>query len=210
MKLFAYTGIAAALTMATADVILLGQPVSGSYYDISSFGAVEHVSAARASVGSLLGLTASFFICIGFWHFKKLFNPVSNTLSTALFIALCSVMFFGGAFHAGYYFIAPTTTAPLLPAMRQNFIQHLEIISGLGIPGFIIGSILFFKLALDNMFPKWFRYANPLIISSLVLGILYVLPAPVGGYIRPAFLNLATALFFSISLLVPFKQNPKP
>jgi hypothetical protein len=70
---FALIGIAAALTMAVADVILLGQPVSGSHYNLASFGAMEHSGALRASIGSLLGLVAAFFICFGYWHLKKMF-----------------------------------------------------------------------------------------------------------------------------------------
>lgn len=92
--------------MALSDVILLGQPVSGSQYDISSFGAMEHIDFIRASAGSMLGLVASFFICFGFWYLKSLFQEVNQKLSMLLFISLSSMMFFGGAFHAAYYFIS--------------------------------------------------------------------------------------------------------
>lgn len=206
-KTFAYIGIAGALTMALSDMILLGQPVSGSYYDISSFGAMQHIDSMRAALGSILGLVASFFICFGFWFLKKVFELVNQKLSTVLFIALSSIMFFGGAFHAGYYFISKPGLSPdsynLIPQIVLNdFINHLELLSYLGVPGFLIGSILFFKLSLDEQFPKWLRYCNPLTLSFIFLAVFYFLPEPVGGYLKPTFLNLATASLFIFSTRV--------
>jgi hypothetical protein len=207
MKKYAWIGIAGALTMAVSDVILLGLPVSGSYYDISSLGALEHIDPLRAAPGSMLGLVASFFICFGFWHLKKLFEPVNRTLSTILFVALSSMMFFGGAFHAGYYFLAnggmngePLNLVP--QAVLNDFRNHLEVLSWLGVPGFLTGAILYFKLGSDSRFPRWFRFSNPLLVSGFFLGLFYVLPAPVGGYIRPTFVNAATATVFILSLKI--------
>jgi hypothetical protein len=205
MNKYAYIGIAGALTMAAADIILLGQPVSGSQYDVSSFGAMDHIDSIRADIGSTLGLVASFFICFGYWHLKKLFEPVNKNQSTILFIALSSVMFFGGAFHACYYFIANpgvAVDAPnLIPQVVLNdFRNHLEVLSYLGVPGFLIGTVLYYKLASNVRFAKWFRFTNPLIVSGFFLGLFYFLPAPVGGYIRPTFVNAATATMFILSL----------
>jgi len=185
---------------------LLGLPVSGSYYDISSFGAMQHIDSMRAAFGSILGLVAAFLICFGFWFLKKMFEPVNEKLSTALFIALCSVMFFGGAFHAGYYFISVPGLSPELPnlipqVVLNDFINHLEVLSYLGAPGFIIGSILFFKLSLDARYPKWLRYANPLTLTIMFLAVFYFLPAPVGGYLKPTFMNVATVSLFILSLI---------
>lgn len=199
--MYAYIGIAGALTMALADIILLGQPVSGSYYDLSGFGAMSVVSMQRAQAGTLLGLVASFFICFGYWHLRQLFTPAHKAQAGLLFIALCSTMFFGGAFHAGYYFLALPESGPHInTATLQQYTHYLELISYMGVPGFIAGSILFFKLALNPAYPVWLKYCNPLVITILVLIPLYLLPTPIGGYIRPAFINLATAIVFGLSL----------
>jgi hypothetical protein len=206
-KLPAYIGIAAALGMAVCDMILLALPVSGTEFDLSSFGAMEQVGSFRADIGSTLGLVCAFFICFGFWHLKKLFEPVNPKLAMLLFIALCSVEFFGGAFHAGYYFLAgtafSTTPMPLVPVTTLNdFRNHLETLSYLGVPGFLIGSILFFKLGLDKRFPAWFRFANPLITCGFFLVAFIFLPAPVGGYLKPTFINLGLAGMFMLALTV--------
>lgn len=201
MKQYAYTGIAEALTMALADSILLGQPVSGSHFDLSSFGAMEYSNSQQAALGTLAGLVAAFFICFGYAYLRHFFRQAGAGEANWLFISLCSTMFFGGAFHAGYYFLVPPAIGPQLNSVvYQQHINYLQLISYLSVPGFIAGSILFFKLALHPAYPVWLRYANPLIVTVLVLGVLYFIPAPVGGYIRPAFINLASAIVFALSL----------
>ena len=201
MKQYAYIGIAGALTMAIADILLLGQPVSGSHFDLSDFGAMEYTDSRRAATGSLMGLVAAFFICFGYGYLRYYFRQAGASAANWLFISLCSTMFFGGAFHAGYYFLVHPAIGPHVHTLiYQQYIGYLQTISYLGVPGFIAGSILFFKLSLHPAYPVWLRYANPLIVMVLVLAILYVIPAPVGGYIRPAFINLATAIVFILSL----------
>ncbi len=205
-KTYAYIGIAGALGMAVCDIILLGQPVSGHEFDLSSFGAMEHVSSIRATIGSTVGLVCAFFICFGFWFLKTVFEKVDDKLSMVLFIAMSSMMFFAGAFHAAYYFMAvPEGSNPISQNIFEDFKAHLEVLSYLGVPGFVVGTILFFKLALDERFPAGYRYCNPLVLSFFFLMALYFLPAPLGGYIRPAFINLATASVFIISLSVRSK-----
>lgn len=201
-----FIGIAGALGMAICDMILLAQPVSGSYYDLSSFGAMEHISSSRAVLGSTLGLVCAFFICFGFWYLLQLFNRVSESVAILLFISLCSVEFFGGAFHAGYYFLSDQRLIP--NTLTADFTQHLEWLSYLGVPGYIAGTILFFRLALDSRFPKWFRFANPLIIHGILLLAFTPLPAPIGGYMKPTFINIGFAIWFGISVWVGQLQPP--
>jgi hypothetical protein len=195
----AYIGIAGALGMAFCDMVLLAQPVSGSAYDLSSFGAMPNVSAFRASLGSLLGIVCAFFICFGFWHVKQIFETDSKTQATVLFIAFCSVEFFGGAFHAAYYFIAGEHS--LRPDVVARFIHHLEILSWLGVPGYLIGTYLFYRLASGKKFPTWFRFSNPLFIQGAFLIVFTLLPSPYGGYLKPTFMNVGFAVFFFNSLL---------
>jgi len=68
------------------------------------------------------------------------------------------MMFFGGAFHAGYYFISKPGLSPesanLIPQVVLNdFTNHLEMLSYLGCGGFL--SEVFCFLSLHSM--KGFR-----------------------------------------------------
>lgn len=200
-NLAAYIGIAGALGMALCDMILLGQPVSGSAYDIASFGAMPYISALRAHLGATVGLICAFLICFGFWHVYQLFKPVNERLAWVMLVAFCSLQFFGGAFHAGYYFISGSHG--LHPLLIENFTHQLDIISYLGVPGYLLGTILFIILSVNPGFPQWLRFSNLLVLQGVILAVFMVLPAPIGGYLKPTFINLGLAVFFFSTLLAP-------
>jgi|GEM_PF-3549674 len=201
--LSAYIGIAGAIGMAASDIILLSVPMAGWESDMSSFSSLAHVSLWRMTVGPLIGLVCSFFICFGFWYVSRRLSHLNEKLSMLMFVSLCSVMFFGGAFHAGYYFAGHALFAGDVP-LYHAFISHLEIMSYLSIPGLLISTGIYVYLTgfVLNGFPKWLKFTNLLVIQGVCLGLFMILPSPVGGYIKPTFVNIASLLFFIINLKV--------
>lgn len=199
----AYLGIAGALGMAISDVILLGVPCAGWDSDMSSFSSLGHVSLWRITLGPLIGLVCSFFICIGFWYVRQMLAHLGERLSMIMFVCLASVMFFGGAFHAGYYFAGHALYSGHME-LYKAFISQLEIMSWLSIPGLLAGTGVYIYLTgfVPNGFPKWLRFANLLVIQGVVLGAFIILPSPIGGYIKPTFVNVANLVFFLINLKV--------
>ena len=130
----AYIGIAGAVGMSISDVILLSVPGAGWESDMSSFSSLAHVSQLRFTIGPLIGLVCSFFICFGFWYVGQKVAHLSEKLSMLMFISLTSVMFFGGAFHAGYYFAGHALYIGDV-TLYKAFIYHVLSEH----PGFIIG-----------------------------------------------------------------------
>ena len=203
----AYIGIAGAAGMAISDVILLSVPGAGWESDMSSFSSLAHVSLWRMTVGPLVGLVCSFFICFGFWYISRRLAYLSEKLSMLMFICLTSVMFFGGAFHAGYFFAGRALWQGDM-VLYKAFISQLEIMSYLSIPGLLLGTGIYVYLTgfVPNGFPKWLKFANLIVIQGVCLGICMLLPAPIGGYIKPTFVNVASLIFFIINL----KAKEKP
>jgi hypothetical protein len=199
----AYIGIAGALGMAVSDVVLLSVPGAGWESDMSSFSSLAHVSLIRMTVGPLIGLVCSFFICFGFWYIKQKLSHLNERLSMIMFVSLVSVMFFGGAFHAGYYFAGHALFAGDM-RLYHSFISQLEIMSYLSIPGLLVSTGIYVYLTgfVPNGFPKWLKFANLLVIQGVVLGLFMIIPSPIGGYIKPTFVNVATVIFFIINLKV--------
>jgi hypothetical protein len=199
----AYIGIAGAVGMAVSDVVLLSVPGAGWESDMSSFSSLAHVSLLRMTVGPLIGLVCSFFICFGFWYIKEKLSHLNESLSIIMFVSLVSVMFFGGAFHAGYYFAGHALFAGDT-VLYHSFISQLEIMSYLSIPGLLISTGVYIYLTgfVPNGFPKWLKFTNLLVIQGVVLGLFMIIPAPIGGYIKPTFVNVATVIFFIINLKV--------
>ena len=202
----AYIGIAGAAGMAVSDVILLSVPGAGWESDMSSFSSLAHVSLIRMTIGPLIGLVCSFFICFGFWYIRQMLAHLNEKLSMLMFISLASMMVFGGAFHAGYFFAGRALWEGNM-LLYKAFISQLEIMSYLSIPGLLVGTGIYIYLTgfVPNGFPKWLKYTNLLVLQGLFLAVFMILPSPIGGYIKPTFVNLASLTFFVINLRV--KEN---
>jgi hypothetical protein len=197
----AYIGIAGAAGMAISDVILLSVPGAGWESDMSSFSSLEHVSLLRMTIGPLIGLVCSFFICFGFWYVSRKLAHLNERLAMIMFVSLTSVMFFGGAFHAAYYFAGHALYVGDT-VLYKAFISQLEIMSYLSISGLLLGTGIYVYLTgfVPNSFPKWLKFANLLLIQGAVLAAFMIIPAPVGGYIKPTFVNVASLIFFILNL----------
>ena len=197
----AYVGIAGAAGMAVSDVILLSVPGAGWESDMSSFSSLAHVSLLRMTIGPLIGLVCSFFICFGFWYVSRKLSHLNERLAMIMFVSLTSVMFFGGAFHAAYYFAGHALYVGDL-VLYKAFISQLEIMSYLSIPGLLLGTGIYIYLTgfVPNGFPKWLKFANLLLIQGAVLAAFMIIPAPIGGYIKPTFVNVASLIFFILNL----------
>lgn len=201
--LFAWIGIGGALAMAASDVVLLSVPGAGWDSDIASFSSLAHVSLWRLKYGPLLGWLSSFFICSGFWFVAQKLRHLQPRLAGIMFLSLSSMMVFGGAYHAGYYFAGHALYAGQ-QALYEAFIGQLKIMSYFGVPGLLAGTGIYVYLlaALPNKFPKWLKFTNLLALQAIFLALFSLLPAPVGGLIKPTFINLASIAFFWINLKV--------
>lgn len=205
----AYIGIAGAVVMAASDILLLGVPQAGWEGDLSSFSSLEHVAMWRIQIGPLIGWIASFFICFGFWHIKQMFSFLNPRLSMIMFIALSSFMVFGGGFHAGYYFAGRAIHESNITLYSYS-ISQLAVMSYAAIPGLVIGTGIYIYMLkfVPNDFPGWMWLTNPIVLQGAFLGLFFIIPAPLGGYLKPAFVNVASLVFFIIHMLVAQKKIP--
>ena len=202
----AYIGIAGAIGMAISDVMLLGISAAGWEGDIASFNSLSQVSVWRIQVATLIGWVSSFFICFGFWYLREKMKHLDEKLATIMFISLSSMMVFGGAYHAGNNFAGMAIHTGNME-LYQAFISYLQIMSYISVPGLVAGTGIYFYLlsAKANGFPRWLRYANLIVLMGSLLGFFSLLPAPIGGYIKPTFINIAFIIFFTLNLTV--KEN---
>ncbi|MDF2539095.1 MAG: hypothetical protein K0S76_2116 [Herbinix sp.] len=114
----------------------------------------------------------------------------------------------GIAFHMSYGFIGSSWSyyyenkIPLEVVERYDF--YWRILVATMLVEMIFASILYVILVLKgkSLFPKWMALCNPLFIILYVLPIIFALPAPIGGYVAPACLNLSTMVFVGLSIIV--------
>lgn len=193
--------------MAGCDVILLGVPQSGYAGDIYSFSSLAQVSMTRIQIGASFGLLSSLIICLGYWYLWQTLRPYSTRLAGWMLAAFTFYGVLGGAFHAGYYFAGAAIHRGDL-ALYFRFIYRLQLLAILAGVGTVIGSLLYVYiiLRLRQHLSRWYAVSNLLVCQGIALAGTYILPAPVGGYIRPMFINLGTLLFF-ITLRVMSKRK---
>lgn len=193
--------------MAGCDVILLGVPQSGYAGDIYSFSSLAQVSMTRIQIGASFGLLSSLIICLGYWYLWQMLRPYSTRLVGWMLAAFTFYGVLGGVFHAGYYFAGAAMHSGEL-TLYFRFIYRLQLLAVVAGAGAFIGSLLYSSiiLRLQQHFSSWYAAGNLIICHGSALAVTYVLPAPVGGYIRPMFINLGTLLFF-ITLWVMSKRK---
>lgn len=190
-----YAGVLAALAASFFDVVLLGQPVSGWHYDIASFGAVEQATPLRVALGALGGMAAIFFTCFGYTGIYKRHEQYRG--SQMLFWSLCGMSVFAAVFHGGYYFLPGQDTIPVFLHYTKRELCLLAV-SVLSFGCALAAAQRIFVLTPPHA-PWWQKWFSPLLLYVLMFGVLYLLPAPAGGYIRPAFVNLGLALFLLVT-----------
>jgi hypothetical protein len=178
-----HIGVCGAATMAVSDVILLGTSYAGWQTDMASYTVLAEIPLWRIELGSMMGWIASFFVCFGYWYVSRLHRTHHPVYARAMFASLSAVMIFGGAFHAAYYFYALYPTVAVM--------ARLQLMSYIAVPPLLLGAYLYDKLHVGHRL----RWANPLLLQAIVLLVFTILPAPVGGYLKPTFVNVATLLF---------------
>ena len=59
-----------------------------------------------------------------------------------------------------------------------------------------------------TLYPKWMALVNPICVFSAMFPLMAFIPAPLGGYISPAYLNLSSLILFVFSLKLLRKKSP--
>lgn len=210
-KIPLYIGIAGAIAMAVCDVILLGVPQAGSEGDIYSFTSLAQVSMFRIQIGSFTGMFASFLICAGYGYLNGLFSAFSTRLATVMFVSLAFYGVTGGFFHAGYYFAGVAIHSGDIAAYFR-YLLYLKLLADISAIGLLIGIGLYVYILLyrQHSYSRWLAVFNLLTLQGIAFLVTYALPGPIGGFIKPAFINLATLSFFIIVGSIPRNSKEMP
>ena len=192
-----YTGIAGALAMGVCDIILLGVPQAGWSGDVYSFSSLVQVSMQRIQIGAFAGLLSSFFICGGYCYLWQMLRRYGFRLATIMFLSFTFYGVMGGVFHMGYYFAGAAIYQGEVDLYFQ-FIDRLKLLAAIASAGSLLGSALYAYIIFyrQRVYSQWYAAGNLLIWQGIALVVTFILPSPIGGYLRPAFINLGTLLFF--------------
>lgn len=205
-------GILGVLVTTLSDFFLLGRPVSGAVFFMLSSESMVEIAHWRITFGTLLGVVSLPFEVLGLAPLYYWLKPSGKVLPIAVVIADAHALLMGVAFHMSYAFMGSGWKLyydqGFNPKIEEGLLRHYEgywkLLLLIVLVDLLTATMLYSIAILKRkpLFPRWMVMINPLISVLLVLPVVYFLPAPAGGYIAPAVLNIATLLFIIGTLML--------
>lgn len=209
-------GIIAALITIISDFILIGRPTNAYSFFMQGTEIMAELAPWRLTVGTFLGVVALPFQIVGLITVYNGLKLAGRRISLLVVITAAHALIIGVGFHISYAFIgsgwklyyeigAGNILATDL-VKRFDFFWRITII--IMLVDLILSSIIYFIIIIKRktLYPKWMSLLNPLCIVLVLFPIIYILPAPIGGFIASGCLNISTAVFYGFSTMVIYKK----
>lgn len=210
-------GILAVLLTVASDFILLGKPVSAWNFMQLGTESMAGLEPWRIASGTMLGVGALPLQLGGLVSVYYGLKPAGIRLAMIVLLPMAHALAMGVAFHMAYAFIG--TGWNMLHVFSSSKDAGMEMMQQFAFYwNFVIYSIaaeICFSSAAfawvigkkKTLYPRWMMFLNPVFILLFLFPVIFLLPAPVGGFIAPAYLNLCSLAFFVLSFLVVYKRS---
>ena len=211
-------GITAVLFTVISDLILLGRPVSAYSFFRLGTESMADLSYWRITVGVFLGIIALPFQMAGIISLYYGLKPAGKLPTLAALIINAHALIMGVAFHASYAFIGcgwklyhEDLGSKIIADMVERFEFYWMVIIIIMMFELIISSFIYVRSIMSGktLYSKWMALINPICVFVFMLPFILWIPAPVGGYVAPAYLNLSTMVFMCCSTIVIYKRLKK-
>jgi hypothetical protein len=214
--LLGLVGIFSVFVTIISDLILLGRPDTAySFFELGT-ESMAGIAQWRITTGTFIGVFMLPFQIAGLISIYHGLKSSGKLLPALVVLADAHALIMGVAFHASYAFIASGwklfyTTGPEnlnMSEIMQKFDFYWKLIIVIMLAELIFSSTIFVLLVMSGktMYPKWMALLNPLCVILAMFLVIPPIPAPVGGYVGPTTLNMATLIFFIISTIVIYKR----
>ena len=209
-------GITGVLLTIISDVILLGSPISACSFLKLRTECMTEIAQWRITSGVFIGVFALPFQIAGLASVYQGLKPSGRVMPLFVVITDAHALVMGVAFHMSYAFIAggwklyyaAGAENKNVSDIVKEFDFYWKVLVIIMLAEILISSIIFVWLIMagNTLYPKWMALLNPLCILILVLFTVLTIPAPIGGYIAPTYLNISTMVFLSFSTAVIYKK----
>jgi len=201
--------VAGGLVNAVSDFLLQGGLIARDA--VNTYEYLEYAPYDLVALGSVLGNVALPLWLLGFFPLYIALAPAGKWLSIAPIACLAYLFALFPGYHGSYALYAagfqagaastPDTALVLSTLVQRLDSYHDSLISVISVFS-VIGSLLFLVAVLSGktLFPRWVVILTPL-VSPLLQTYVEMIPAPLGGFIRPAWGTLwFTALFLAATV----------
>jgi hypothetical protein len=205
--LFGVIAIVGAIGVGIGDAFLLGNPVSGKQFRAQKLKNLSHVSPRNMFIGHTLGVWMVPFVFFGVFQVYRGLEPAGAAYALPPVLIMIYILVMGAAGHACFAFLGGAyhlqdqlgdETNERVNELIERNKRLLYPLFGVFLLGMIVSS-LWFSVTVwtqPSFFPKWMGFVNPFFLIFTLGRLENLLPAPIGGYIRPANANIGLAIFF--------------
>lgn len=211
------TGIFSALLTFASDMLLLGRPVSSYLFLQLGTQSMADLAHWRITSGTFLGIIVLPFQIIGLTSVYHGLKPAGKLWSYIVLLPSALALIMGIAFHVSYVFIGDGWKLVYLMGPNNSissdiinrFVFYWKLIIIIIFIEILVSSVCFAVIILTRktLYPKWMSIFNPICVFIFLFPMILIIPAPVGGYIAPGYLNLADMVFFTISTIVIYRTE---
>ncbi len=209
-------GIFSVFVTIISDLILLGRPDTAYSFFKLGTESMAGIPQWRITSGTFIGVFMLPFQIAGLISLYYGLKSSGKLLPALVILADVHALIMGVAFHASYAFIASGwklfhsvgSDRLNLSGIMQKFDFYWKLIIIIMLAELLFSSTIFVLLVMSGktMYPKWMALLNPLCVILAMFLIIPPIPAPVGGFIGPTTLNMATMIFFVISTIVVYRR----
>ncbi|MEM6912391.1 MAG: DUF6796 family protein [Pseudomonadota bacterium] len=207
-------GAAGSLIVAISDMIMVGQFISGRDAATSGLDILIGKTQAQLRLGAFLGLPGFLFQMAGFCSLLLLAKKGRGWAAIGIAVLFGLTLMVGSAWHMLYLPLGSTINQTDLPqetaeALQSVQIQHLVLAFQGWRYLFIASSTALVALLLtrSTQLPWWLALLSPYL---LMIGARYtagLLPAPIGGLLFVATVNVGLMIFFITAASVVLRRR---
>ncbi len=198
-------------------MLLYGHLGSATDFWIGVGRVAEEASLERVFAGGLLGPVGAVLYLAGFWHVYLNTVQAGRLAAKMVLIGLALMIVSGGAYHVLWvirilslkYGLA--NVAELSPFTDAVESYLATVYQASAVPGYLASPILAVLVLIGrSRYPRWTVLANPglLMLLGLLVGPSFF-PAPAGAVILGGFINLIFCVFFAVSIITTWKEEPE-
>lgn len=210
------TAMAAVLITMISDLILLGRPDNAYSFFKLGTESMANMAQWRITAGVFIGVFALPFQIAGLISVYYGLKPAGRVIPIVVVITNAHALIMGVAFHVSYAYIGSGWKIYYEAGSGNSFASEIikrfdfywKITIVIMLAEILFSSVLYALIILkgNTLYPKWMAVMNPLCVILVMLPVILLIPAPVGGFIAPTYLNISTMLFLSFSTTVIYKK----
>lgn len=209
-------GIIAVLITIISDIILLGKASPAYYFLLYGTESMWDISTLRITVGAFVGTVALPFQLLGLVPVYYALKSTKKALSTLVILPCGYALLMGVAFHFSYAFSGsawklnhrPEATQ-ITNELMQQYDLYWTILLVIMAANLLLGSIIYTVVVAKGKtaYPRFMAIFSPATVVAFTLPFVFLIPAPIGGYIAPACLNISTLIFLILTQIVGYRRS---